>query len=65
MEDAMPQLLFFAAVGVLAWYGYKSFLKSANRVHEKVRAQNNEMKTDTQGTLVRDPETGEYRLRKD
>jgi membrane protein implicated in regulation of membrane protease activity len=61
----MPQLLFFAAVGVLAWVGYKSFLKSADRVHEKVRAQSKEMRTGAQGTLVRDPETGEYRLRKD
>jgi membrane protein implicated in regulation of membrane protease activity len=61
----MPQLLFFAAVGVLAWYGYKSLTRAAERTHEKVRAQSREVKTGAQGTLVRDPETGEYRLRKD
>jgi membrane protein implicated in regulation of membrane protease activity len=61
----MPQILFFAAVGVLAWYGYKSMLKSANKVHEKVKAEAKERQTQAQGTLVQDPKTGEYRLRKD
>jgi membrane protein implicated in regulation of membrane protease activity len=61
----MPQILLFAAVGALAWYGYKSLLKSADRVHEKVKADAKERQTGAGGTLVKDPATGEYRLRKD
>lgn len=61
----MPQILFFAAVGALAWYGYRSMVKTAGRVHEKVRAEQKERQTGAAGTLVKDPETGEYRLRKD
>jgi membrane protein implicated in regulation of membrane protease activity len=65
MEQAMPQILFFAAVGVLAWYGYKSLLKTADRVNEKMKAQTTEKKTGAQGTLIKDPDTGEYHVRKD
>ena len=61
----MPQILFFAAVGVLAWFGYKSLLKSAERVHDKVKTQSNEKQTGAQGTLIKDPQTGEYSVRKD
>jgi membrane protein implicated in regulation of membrane protease activity len=61
----MPQILFFAAVGALAWYGYRSLVKSADRVHEKVKAQSRERQTGAVGTLIKDPSTGEYRLRKD
>jgi hypothetical protein len=50
---------------VLAWYGYKSLLKTADRVHDKVKAQTTEKKTGAQGTLIKDPDTGEYRVRKD
>jgi membrane protein implicated in regulation of membrane protease activity len=61
----MPQILFFAAIGVLAWYGYKSLLKTANRMNGKAKAQKTEQKTGAQGTLIKDPETGEYHVRKD
>lgn len=61
----MPQVLFFAAVGVLEWFGYKSLLKTAERVNEKAKAQSTEKKTGAQGTLIKDPATGEYTLRKD
>ena len=61
----MPQILFFAAVGALAWMGYKSLMKSADRVHEATRRANKEAQTGATGTLVKDPATGEYRLRRD
>jgi membrane protein implicated in regulation of membrane protease activity len=49
----VPQLIFFTAVGVAAYVGYRAFLREAER------------RTGTQGTLVKDPATGEYHLTRD
>lgn len=59
----MP-LIFFAAVGVAAWYGYKSFQREAARVTARVRRAEKEAANRSMGTLVEDPNTGEYRLEK-
>jgi membrane protein implicated in regulation of membrane protease activity len=61
----MPQLIFFALIGVVAYFGYRSFIREAERVTARVRRQENETASGAHGTLVRDPETGEYRLAKD
>lgn len=64
METFMPQVLLLAAVGAVAWYGYKRLLKEAERVNAQVRRAEKEAETRASGTLVRDPESGEYRLEK-
>jgi membrane protein implicated in regulation of membrane protease activity len=61
----MPQLIFFALIGLVAWFGYRMFLKEAARVTAKIRREEREAANGTMGTLVKDPETGEYRLVKD
>ena len=61
----LPQLILFGIVGALAWYGYNSFKKEAERVHEKVRRAEKESSTGAVGTLVRDEKTGEYVVKKD
>ena len=61
----MPQLLLLLALGVVAYVGYRSFLKEAERVTARARRAEAEQRTGSQGTLVKDPETGEYHLRKD
>ncbi|MFU0506499.1 hypothetical protein [Pseudaminobacter sp. NGMCC 1.201702] len=61
----MPQLIFFALVGVVAYFGYRSFLKEAERVTAKIRRAEQQTANGATGTLVKDPETGEYRLAKD
>ncbi|MEP7457651.1 hypothetical protein [Phyllobacterium sp. SB3] len=61
----MPQLIFFLLVGIAAYYGYRSFKREAQRVSKRVRDAEKEVQNRSQGTLVQDPETGEYRLRKD
>lgn len=61
----MPQLIFFALVGLAAYYGYRSFVKEAERVTAKVRRAEKQAATGANGTLVEDPKTGEYRLAKD
>ena len=61
----MPQLIFFALVGAVAFVGYKSFVREANRVTAKVRRTEKQAANGANGTLVKDPKTGEYRLAKD
>jgi membrane protein implicated in regulation of membrane protease activity len=61
----MPQLIFFALVGAVAYFGYKSLIREANRVTAKVRRAEKQATTGATGTLVKDPKTGEYRLAKD
>ena len=61
----MPQLIFFALVGLIAYVGYRAFLREAERVTAKVRRAERQSATGTTGTLVKDPKTGEYRLAKD
>jgi len=61
----MPQLIFFALVGVAAFVGYRAFVREAQRVTAKVRRAEEQSRTGATGTLVQDPETGEYRLAKD
>lgn len=61
----MPQLIFFAVVGTAAYFGYKHFVREAERVTAKIRRQEKQARSGTTGTLVQDPKTGEYRLAKD
>jgi membrane protein implicated in regulation of membrane protease activity len=61
----MPQIIFFALVGIVAYVGYRSFVKEAQRVTAKVRRQEQQSANGAIGTLVKDPKTGEYRLAKD
>jgi membrane protein implicated in regulation of membrane protease activity len=61
----VPQLIFFAVVGIVAYVGYRAFLREAERVTAKARRAEAERRTGTQGTLVKDPATGEYHLTRD
>ena len=61
----MPQLIFFGLIGVAAYIGYRSFIKEAERVTAKIRRAEKQAASGATGTLVQDPETGEYRLAKD
>ncbi|TYR31918.1 hypothetical protein FY036_12540 [Mesorhizobium microcysteis] len=61
----MPQIIFFALVGVVAYVGYRSFIREAERITARARRAEAEKQSGTQGTLVKDPKTGEYHLLKD
>ena len=61
----MPQLIILLLVVAVAYFGYKSFLREAERVTAKVRRAEKQARTGATGTLVKDPKTGEYRLAKD
>ena len=62
---ALPQIIFFALVGLVAYIGYRTFVREAERVTAKVRRAEKQAANGTNGTLVKDPKTGEYRLAKD
>lgn len=61
----MAQLIFLLIVVAVAWFGYRKFVADAERLSRKRRATEKEHETGAVGTLVKDPETGEYRLRRD
>lgn len=61
----MPQIILIALVGVVAYVGYRSFIREAEKVTARLRRAEAEAKTHAAGTLVKDPDTGEYRLAKD
>jgi len=65
LEEGMPQVIFFAVVGVAAYFGYKAFLREAERVTAKIRREEKQARMGVNGTLVQDPKTGEYRVVKD
>ena len=61
----MQQRIFFAVIGIAAYFGYRAFVREAERVTAKVRREERQARTGANGTLVRDPKTGEYRVAKD
>ena len=60
----MAQVLLLVGVGIVGWLGYKRFLKEAERVSKSVRRAEKEAETGAAGTLVEDPKTGEYRVKR-
>jgi membrane protein implicated in regulation of membrane protease activity len=61
----MNGLIVLGVVGALGWWGYKNLTKAAEKVSARVRDAEKERKTGAQGTLIEDPETGEYRIKRD
>ena len=61
----MPQIIFFiVAVGGI-WFLYRRFLRDARKLTEKSRRAESERRTGAIGTLVKDPKTGEYRVKRE
>ncbi len=61
----MAQIIFLLLVVGLAWYGYRKFVSDAERLTKQHRRSEEERRTGATGTLVKDPKTGEYRVRRD
>ena len=62
MEGVLPHLLFYAAAAGVATIGYRAFKRAAERTHKRFEASMREAETGAGGTLVKDPETGRYRV---
>lgn len=61
----MPQLVLLILIAAVAYYGYRSFVREAERVTRKAERARQEVKNQSIGTLVKDPKTGEYRPARD
>jgi membrane protein implicated in regulation of membrane protease activity len=61
----MAQIIFLLLVVGLAWFGYRKFVADAERLSRLRRRSEEEQRTGATGTLIKDPETGEYRVRRD
>lgn len=57
----MPQFLLLVAAAAVGYLGYRKFLSEAERVSARVRREEKEQANRATGTLIEDPETGEYR----
>ncbi|AIC26074.1 MULTISPECIES: hypothetical protein [Rhizobium] len=61
----MAQLITILVLVFSAWWLYRRFVSDARRLAEKSRRAEKERQTGAIGTLVKDPVTGEYRLKQD
>lgn len=57
------QLILLALVVAGALYLYRRFVRDAEQLAARTRRAEKERQSGATGTLVKDPETGEYRLR--
>ena len=61
----MPQLIILIILVVGAWLLYRRFVQDAQKLVAKSRQAQKERETGAIGTLVKDPVTGEYRVRRE
>ena len=61
----MARLLTILVLVLTAWWLYRRFVAAARKLTEKSRRAEKERQTGTIGTLVKDPATGEYRLKRE
>lgn len=60
----MAQLIFFLILFVGGSILYKRFVADAEKLARRRRTEEAEARNEADGTLIQDPETGEYRLRR-
>ncbi|APO73780.1 hypothetical protein AM571_CH00939 [Rhizobium etli 8C-3] len=61
----MAQLITIIILVGAAWWLYRRFISDAKRLQEKSRRAEKERQTGAVGTLVKDPATGEYRVKRE
>ncbi|MEO0636063.1 MAG: hypothetical protein AAFY73_05390 [Pseudomonadota bacterium] len=65
----MPHLIVLGLVGAAAWFGYRAFIREAERVTLATRRAEAKRRAKEMGkpteTLVYDPESGKYRPKDD
>lgn len=61
----MPQLILLLIAGLVLWIGYRKFIADAKKLTRQRDRTRREQQTGASGTLVKDPETGEYRLKRE
>ncbi|OLP54507.1 hypothetical protein BJF92_03620 [Rhizobium rhizosphaerae] len=61
----MPNLFLLLIIALVAWLGYRKFLADAEKLARQRERVRREREAGAQGTLVKDPATGEYRVKQD
>lgn len=61
----MPQLIFLLLIVGGGWLLYQRFVNDAEKLTRRSDERRKEERNGAQGTLVEDPETGEYRPKRD
>jgi hypothetical protein len=61
----LTKVIFFALILLAGWYLYRKFVKDAMKLAKVSETRRKEARNNAVGTLVKDPVTGEYHLRKD
>lgn len=61
----MPQLIFLLIAVGACWLFFRRFTQDAQRLSRKAHRRQRERRTGAMGTLVKDPKTGEYRVKRE
>lgn len=61
----MAQALFLLLIAAGVYIFYKRFVSEARKATERADTRRREMQNGANGTLVKDPVTGEYRVARD
>ena len=61
----MAQLITLLILVCAGWWLYRRFVSDAQKLSERSRRAQKERQTGAIGTLVKDPTTGEYRLKRE
>ncbi len=61
----MLQLIFLLLIVGGAWLLYQRFVSDAEKLTRRSEERRKEERTGASGTLIEDPETGEYRVKRD
>lgn len=61
----LTKIIFIALVALAGWFFYRKFVADAQKLAKASAAKRKQRANRTLGTLVKDPVTGEYRVRKE
>jgi membrane protein implicated in regulation of membrane protease activity len=61
----MPQLILLAIFAGCGWWLYYKFINDAKKLSRRSERRRKEQMTGANGTLVQDPKTGEYRVKRE
>ncbi|ABR59319.1 hypothetical protein GOC91_10575 [Sinorhizobium medicae] len=61
----MPQIILLLIIAFIAWIGYRKFISDAEKLTRQREQLRRQRETGANGTLIKDPKTGEYRLKRE
>jgi hypothetical protein len=61
----LSKIIFVLLIALIGWMFYKKFVSDAERLAKGAERKRKATANNAKGTLVLDPKTGEYRLKKD